>query len=201
LQARGSTIGEADRRRGVLRALFRLICEKGYSNTSLADLAAASGMSASHLLYYFPGKDAVLAELLDLRAQNILRDVLSLHGDSPDEVFDALADYFFGGAVMTRPEQGAMLELFGLSTHDRRLWRIKSNFDAQMNAYLTAIFRRTSGAATRPADESAETALAVLVGLLTSSYFEEHADPPRARRLFRQALARLAAPLDDSAHS
>ena len=37
--------------------------DKGFSGTSLTDLAKRAGMSVSHFLYYFPDKETVLAEL------------------------------------------------------------------------------------------------------------------------------------------
>lgn len=183
---------DEDRRGRILAALFDLICERGYSRTSLADLAAAAGMSPSHLLYYFPNKDAVLIELFEFCAQKMLRDVVSLPADTPERQCTALADFFFGGDVMTRRDQSFMLELFGLATHDERLRRIKANFDRQLKAVLAALFRRTARLEGVSAEDAAEIALSTLVGLLTSAYFDETLEPARSRVLFGAVLAHLA---------
>ena len=51
----------SDKRRSrILRALHDCVIEKGYAKTTLADVARVAGMSSSHLLYYFRGKDAIL---------------------------------------------------------------------------------------------------------------------------------------------
>lgn len=49
-------------RGGIFKALHDCIVEQGYARTSLTDVARAAGMSPSHLLYYFPGKDAILED-------------------------------------------------------------------------------------------------------------------------------------------
>ena len=183
---------EDGRRGGILAALYDLICERGYARTSLSDLAAAAGMSPSHLLYYFESKEAVLEELFEVCAQRMLRGVLSLPADDPATQCDALAGYFFADEVMTRRDVGFMLELFGLATHDPRLRRIKANFDGQMRAYLTALFRRTPRLAGVSAADAAEIALATVVGLLTGAYFDETLEPARGRALFHAVLSHLA---------
>jgi AcrR family transcriptional regulator len=181
-----------DRHRAILWALFQCMRDKGYTSTSLADVAAAARISPSHLLYYFPNKDAVLEALFDLAAKNMLRDVAALPGRTPDQRCDALADYFFGGRVMTRPEQGVMLQFFGLATHNRRLWQIKSDFDRHLKAHLESIFHRDRSRVDPNASDVAEIAHAMLVGLFTSSYFDERLELATAHRLFRETLARLA---------
>jgi hypothetical protein len=42
---------------------YKCILTKGYANTSLSDLARRSGLTGSHLLRYFPSKQAVLEKL------------------------------------------------------------------------------------------------------------------------------------------
>ena len=48
------------RRRRIYKALHHCIINKGYVKTTLADIAKAAGMSPSHLLYYFKGKEDIL---------------------------------------------------------------------------------------------------------------------------------------------
>ena len=50
------------RRRKIFRALHDCIIARGYSNTTLGDIASQAGMSPSHLLYYFPGKERILED-------------------------------------------------------------------------------------------------------------------------------------------
>ena len=180
------------RRGKVLKALYDLVCDEGYARTTLASLAAAAGMSPSHLLYYFENKEAVLVDLFELCAQKLLRDTLALPGETPVEQLDSLTDYYFGGSILRRRDQSFMLEIFGLATHDARLRRIKASYDRQMKAWLTGIFRRTPRLPGLSAEDAAEVALSTLVGLVTSGYFDETLERARERTLFRAVLRHLA---------
>jgi AcrR family transcriptional regulator len=189
---RGIAPQDDSRRSAILRALFRCMRDRGYTATSLADVAAAAGISPSHLLYYFPNKDAVLEALFQAAADHMLRDVAGLAGGTPEEQWEALGDYFFGGRVMTRPEQAIMLQFFGLATHNPRLWQTKADFDRRLKERFTAIFAQAGGRSRRARD-AAEAASALLVGLFTSSYFDEGLELSTAHRLFREAFVELTA--------
>ena len=53
------------RRQLILTAFHHCIIEKGYAKTTLRDVAKGAGMTASHLLYYFPGKDTILEQYFE----------------------------------------------------------------------------------------------------------------------------------------
>ncbi len=181
-----------ERRVAIVRALDRCIREKGYAHTSLNDVAAAAGMSPSHLLYYFPGKEAVLELYFRSSGAAMLADLTARVADPPGRQIDALAEYFFGGRLQGRVEQGIVLELFGQAVHRRGLRRIKADFDRRMKAHLTSLFRQTPRAAGVGAEDAAETAFALLVGFIATSYFDERLELARARSLFRDGVRMLA---------
>ena len=52
------------RRAAILKAAARLFARRGFSGTSLADLAAASGTSKSLFYHYFPSKEALLEAVM-----------------------------------------------------------------------------------------------------------------------------------------
>jgi AcrR family transcriptional regulator len=54
-------------REAVLRAAIDLIAEHGYAATSMAQVAAAAGISPSGLAHHFPSKAALLGAVLDHR--------------------------------------------------------------------------------------------------------------------------------------
>ncbi len=181
-----------DRRTAILAALDRCLRAKGYAHTSLADVAAAAGMSPSHLLYYFPGKEAVLEAYFRAAGDAILAAVGARVAAPPEEQIDALAAYFFDDTIAGRVEQGIVLELFGQAVRRPRLEAIKADFDRRLKDYLTALFRQTPRAEGLAASDAAEQALALLVGFIASSYFDERLAPARARALFRDGMRRLA---------
>ena len=188
---RGIQPAERDRRGAIRYALFERIRDKGYAATSLADVAAAAGISASHLLYYYPSKDAVLEDLFDVATKNMRADVAEFPWQSVDEAIDAIGDYFLGGRAFSSTEQATMLQFWGLSTHYVRLRQTKAEFDADMLDRLTDLFQRTKRPTGLPPRDAAEAVFGLLTGLLSTSYFVKTLDLSRARTVFGHAARRL----------
>ncbi|NIV19100.1 MAG: TetR family transcriptional regulator, partial [Gammaproteobacteria bacterium] len=159
-QSLHGTRGERRRTR-ILTALHDCIIEQGYSKTTLRDVAKAAGMSASHLLYYFPGKDAILETYFQSVADLLLERIEGLRERSPEQQVDLLADLFFAGKGLTRSEIGFMLECFGVAVHDQRLRQMKTTLDRECKAYLRDLFEALTGQQSR---DSAEIAYAILIG-------------------------------------
>ena len=179
-------------RRGSLRfALFECIRDKGYAATTLADVAVAAGISASHLLYYYPSKDAVLEDLFAVATRHMRDDIAKLPWESPAEALDALGDYFFGGRAFSRTEQATMLQFWGLSTHYVRLRQTKAEFDADVRERLGVLFRKAKRPAGLSARDAAEAIYGLLAGLLSTSYFVDDLELSRARDVYRKAAARF----------
>jgi AcrR family transcriptional regulator len=57
------------RKAQILSAAAEVMSERGYANVRLADIATAAGTSPAAILYWFSGKDELLAEALRLREQ------------------------------------------------------------------------------------------------------------------------------------
>ena len=113
------TRGE-QRRKRIFRSLHDCIIKKGYSKTTLAEIAESADMSPSHLLYYFKGKDAILEDYFQNVALQILERMSSFREHSPQVQIDELAKLFFAGAGITKSEIGFMLECFGVAVNDKR---------------------------------------------------------------------------------
>lgn len=180
-----------DRRRKILQALHDCVIEQGYAKTTLADVARAAGMSPSHLLYYFDGTDAILAQYFSNVGQRIIARLESFRADTPENQIGLVADLFFAGKSVTKSEIGFMLECFGVAVHDKRLWNEKIALDQFCKAYMQQLFEK-SPCGPDKAQTSAEIAYAMLVGLRTVAYFDEKVGPSHARRLFHAAILDLA---------
>jgi AcrR family transcriptional regulator len=182
-----------DQRRAlILTALHDCIVSQGYSKTTLRDVAKASGMTASHLLYYFPGKDAILEQYFQDVADVLLDRIRGFSKKPPDQQVELLSDLFFAGKGLTRQEIGFMLECFGVAVHDRRLRQMKTDLDRECKAYLTGLFEKLSGQGGQPAEDAAEIAYAILIGLRTAVYFDKRQVLPQGRRLFHDSIINLA---------
>lgn len=179
------------RRRAILEALHQCVIEKGYAKATLANVARAAGMSPSHLLYYFPGTDGILASYFANVAGRIVARLEEFRTESPERQIHLLSELFFAGKGITKSEIGFMLECFGVAVHDKRLHGEKAELDRYCKAYLQQLFVKSPCGASRARD-SAEVAYAMLVGLRTAAYFDERLGPRHARRLFHSEMRNLA---------
>jgi AcrR family transcriptional regulator len=180
------------RRARILTALHDCVISQGYAKTTLRDVAQAAGMTASHLLYYFPGKDAILLHYFKNVARLLLNRLEEFSHQPPEKQVDLLSDLFFAGKGITRSEIGFMLECFGVAVHHQTLSEEKANLDRQCKAYIRDLFEALAKKPPRDAEERAEIAYAVLIGLRTAAYFETELDLPKARRLFHDSVLRLS---------
>jgi AcrR family transcriptional regulator len=181
----------SSKRRGrILRALHDCVIEKGYAKTTLADVARVAGMSSSHLLYYFRGKDAILEYYFEDMAGRLLERVDRFRAEPAERQIDLLAELFFAGKAMSTSEIGFMLECFGAAVHDEKLHQEKSALDRAFKKYLEELFRQSPAGS----GNTAEIAYSMLIGLLTVAFFDERLGLPKARRLFRAEMLRLANP-------
>ncbi len=179
------------RRRRILDGFHDCIIRKGYSSITLRDVAKAAGMSASHLLYYFSGKDAILQHYFDAVSERIRQRIDSFRDEDPSRQFELLADLFFAGRGITNSETGFMLECFGVAVHDPQLHSEKAELDRYFKDYLQAIFVKLPN--TRDdAPDHAEIAYALLIGLRTATFFDQRLSLSNARRLFRDGVMRQA---------
>jgi len=179
------------RRDSIFMALHDCIIEQGYPRTSLADVARAAGMSPSHLLYYFSGKDAILAQYFAHVTNRIRTRLESFRTEPPERQIELLATFFFVGRGITKAEIGFMLECFGVAVHDPELHRQKTELDRYVKAYMRELFAQSPCGQPKAA-ESAEVAYALLVGLRTAAYFDESLAPQQALEIFRGEMLRIA---------
>ena len=89
------------RRALILAAYHDCIISKGYAKTTLRDVAQAAEMSASHLLYYFPGKDTMLEHYFENVAQRIVERIESFQTEPPEQQVGLLSELFFAGKGIT----------------------------------------------------------------------------------------------------
>jgi AcrR family transcriptional regulator len=176
-----------NRRELILEAFHACMISQGYSKTSLRDVARKAGMTASHLLYYFSGKDAILEHYFAVVSQRIRDRIDSFRGETPARQVDLLADLFFAGKGITNSETGFMLECFGVAVHDPRLHEEKSSLDRFCKDYLEQLFTG-AGCSQEESRDHAEVAYSLLIGLRTAAYFDGRLDLKQARALFHAGM-------------
>jgi AcrR family transcriptional regulator len=179
------------RRQLIFTAFHDCIIKRGYAKTTLRDVAKGADMTASHLLYYFSGKDAILEQFFKNVSQTIIERLESFSSKDPRDQVNLLADLFFTGKGISRSEIGFMLEVFGVAVHDKKLRNHKKKLDRFCKTYLQELFRK-SPCGPDKAEDSAEIGYSLLIGLRTAAYFDKRLKLPKAMELFREKLSRLA---------
>ncbi|MEO1081688.1 MAG: TetR/AcrR family transcriptional regulator [Pseudomonadota bacterium] len=179
------------RRRKIFRSLHDCIIENGYSKTTLADIAKKAGMSPSHLLYYFQGKERILEEYFDSVAGWFLKRVADIAEEAPEVRIRALCDLWFGEGEAAYDDIGFMLECFGEAVHDGEMRHTKSEFDRACKSYLVSLFPDHDASIGVSAEDASEISYALLIGLRNSVYFDRSMSPGDAARCFQEAVDRL----------
>ncbi|MGW0641426.1 MULTISPECIES: SACE_7040 family transcriptional regulator [Streptomyces] len=111
------------RREQILREAARLFAERGFHGVGVDEIGAAVGISGPGLYRHFPGKDAMLAELLVGISERLLEGGRQrvaedeARGDgSPEALLDALIEGHIDFALDDRPL---------ITLHDRELDRLR----------------------------------------------------------------------------
>ncbi|AWK08756.1 TetR family transcriptional regulator [Streptomyces spongiicola] len=109
------------RREQILREAARLFAERGFHGVGVDEIGAAVGISGPGLYRHFPGKDAMLAELLVGISGRLLdggrRRVAEADG-VPEQVLASLIDGHIDFALDDRPL---------ITLHDRELDRLRDS--------------------------------------------------------------------------
>tara|TARA_Y100000385_G_scaffold137978_1_gene143366 strand:- start:79 stop:711 length:633 start_codon:yes stop_codon:yes gene_type:complete len=176
------------RRRKIFKSLHDCIEVEGYVNTSLQDIANRAEMSASHLCYYFSGKDAILLEYFESVSARILEQVEALSKGAPQEQIKALADFWFKGKARSRKEIGIMLECFGVAVNHEALCQAKNRFDETCKSYLITLFDDAPSVLGQSSRDAAEVCYALTIGLRSSVYFDKGVGLEDAHRIFVQTM-------------
>ena len=175
----------------ILSAFHDCIISQGYAKTTLRDVAKTAHMSASHLLYYFPGKDVILQEYFEGIAQRILNRLALFSPESTEQQIELFADLFFTAKGISKSEVGFMLECFGVAVHDEDLKRDKTKLDQLCKAALRDLFEKSPCDPKRVSD-NAEISYSLLIGLRTAAYFDHSLRLSHARDLFYNTVVKLA---------
>ena len=185
-----------DRRTLIAKALYDCIAEKGYANTTLADVAVRAGMSPSHVGYYFDNKAAILEYYAAWLHERVGGRLPGLRDSDSEELIDRIAAFRFGEGQMSTRFLGVIQEFSGLAVHDDRFHEIKSADVAGWRKYFERLFERVPTGSSLTAREAGALAHALAVGLDTNTLFDPGLSREDARQLFQKAL-RMLAGLDD----
>jgi AcrR family transcriptional regulator len=177
------------RREQILEVAAALFARRGFHGVSIADLGAAVGISGPALYRHFPGKEALLTELLVGVSQDLLaggRAIVAAHPD-PHDALAALVG--FQAEFASRDPELIVVQdrdLANLPPAERHRVRLLQR--TYVEIWVDVLTRRHPGV---PA-EAARAAAHGAFGLLNSTPHAGSRDPEVAALLGRMALAALA---------
>jgi AcrR family transcriptional regulator len=181
-----------DRRGKIVSALYRCMAKKGYAVTTLCDIAEEAGMTSSHLLYYYPGKEAILEAFFKAVTKRIEKEIAELRDCEPADRIEAIADLFLSAHGMRKVDQGVMLDLYAQAVQNKAMRRVKVAHDRRIKDMFVDLFAQLAPSLETTPEDAAQMAYAVLFGLRANSFYDPQLSPSQANRLFKQALLRIA---------
>ncbi|MFD5554314.1 TetR/AcrR family transcriptional regulator [Streptomyces sp. NPDC127068] len=185
------------RRQQILKEAARLFAERGFHGVGVDEIGAAVGISGPGLYRHFPGKDAMLAELLVGISGQLLtggrRRVEECPGD-PAALLDSLIEGHIDFALDDRPL---------IVLHDRELDRLRDSdrkLVRQLQRQYVELWVETVRARYATLTEvEARTAVHAVFGLLNSTPHLRRPDAPPSRAAAAALLHRLARGAFDAA--
>jgi AcrR family transcriptional regulator len=138
----------ADTRSRIVRTAMDLFWEKGFQSTSVADILSRSQVHSGSLYHFFPGKQDVLAAVLEAYRDGIEEWLLAPAWsgvDDPIERIFALLDGYRTQLVTTDCTYGCPIGSLALELHEP---------DPAIRALLSANFANWTGAIVRCLDEA-----------------------------------------------
>ncbi|HEY3503407.1 MAG TPA: TetR/AcrR family transcriptional regulator [Actinocatenispora sp.] len=134
----GSSTPTADLRERLLAATRELLGQRRFESISVADIIAAAGVSRASFYFYFPSKQAVLAELVR-RAVDQGQEAAQPWTEREQDPIDALRSGIEAGATLWHDNASvltAIVESCGTDEQLRHLWR------QQMDTFTDATVAR-----------------------------------------------------------
>ena len=150
------------RKAQILTAAAAVLSERGYANARVVDIAKAAGTSPAAILYWFDGKQGLLAEALALR-ESEFHDLYTVRIDEAITASEQLRILF--EAMLRHYDWGLWMELCVLALRDRAAAAERDRMDRRWRAMLRKVIRDGQSTGEFIAGDSDET-MFVLAALL-----------------------------------
>ena len=126
------------RKAQILTAAASVLSERGYANARVVDIATAAGTSPAAILYWFEGKQGLLAEALALREAEF-HDLYTVRIDEAVTSSQQLRILF--ESMLRHYDWGLWMELCVLALRDRAAAAERDRMDRRWRAMLRKVIR------------------------------------------------------------
>jgi TetR/AcrR family transcriptional repressor of bet genes len=193
---------EPERRLALLKAAFREVAEKGFSEVTLDDIARRAGVSKGVTLYYFDSKDELFRELFGWLIDSIharMREAVAAESD-PVRKIRALVALIFPSPSKNRAFFRAFVDFSGLAARREPFREVNERFYAgcrEIDGGIVDEGMRQGVFIVRDSREAGSTMRAIFDGLMLQWLSEK--DPESTfgayrERCERELLSYLLAP-------
>jgi AcrR family transcriptional regulator len=165
----------AARREQILLAAMARFAEGGFHSTGMAEVIAATGLSAGAVYRYFPSKEALIRAIVEERvlanAKDVFEAILAQGVDDPvDAVAAALEIVDRASAQGEIDITKVAVQAWGEALRNPDILDVAQNAYATMRGYLAEVTRRAQEHGRVPSetdpDEVAKTLLSLVMGYL-----------------------------------
>ncbi len=196
---RATQASEAEKRLALLKAAFREVAEKGFSEVTLDDIAQRAGVSKGVTLYYFDSKEDLFRELFSWLIDSIhgrMREAVAAEED-PVRKIRALVALIFPSPSKNRAFFRAFVDFCGLAARREPFRGVNERFYAgcrEIDGGIVAEGMRRGVFRVRDPLEAGSTMRAIFDGLMMQWLSEKDSEatfPLYRDRCERQILAYL----------
>ncbi len=126
------------RKAQILSAAAEVLSERGFTNTRVVDIAKEAGTSPAAILYWFEGKDGLLAQALALREQEF-HDRYTVRSEAKSTASDQLRTLV--EAMLHHYDWGLWMELCVLALRDQSAAAERDRMDRRWRAALRNVIK------------------------------------------------------------
>ncbi len=190
---RASASNEPERRLTLLKAAFREVAEKGFSEVTLDDIARRAGVSKGVTLYYFDSKEDLFRELFSWLIDSIHGRMREAVAKEPDPVgkVRALVALIFPSPSKNRAFFRAFVDFCGLAARREPFREVNERFYAgcrQIDGGIVEEGMRRGVFVLRDSKEAGSTMRAIFDGLMMQWLSEK--DPEATFNAYRERCER-----------
>ena len=180
------------RRPAILQAAAEVISERGVQNTRISDVAERAGTSAPGVLYWFPSKDALLAEALTFADDRFYDSLTNELDGARQRRRDRLARLIELWPADGDGETVLWMELWVRALRDPELARTRERLDRRWREAIADVVRDGQATGEFGGDDADD--LALLLGAVMDGYAIQLAlgDPAVTTDMVRRHCLRLA---------
>jgi AcrR family transcriptional regulator len=183
------------RKSQILSAAAEVLSDRGYANTRVVDIAKAAGTSPAAILYWFDGKDGLLAQALVLREQEF-HDRYTVRIETTESASDQLRILI--EAMLHHYDWGLWMELTVRALRDEASAAERDRIDRRWRAALRSVIRTGQQGGEFEGDDPDDT-MFVLAALLDGmapllAVKAKGVTPERVERTWLAEASRLLGP-------